>query len=131
MFLARSGFVLSAERGIEIAFSASESRPARNAWLFDAAVHAKISLLIPLRKRDRPNFSASRVALLFSVTRALPFWMNDPKHIISAISAMFESISFDMPMPMGCPIALSFGAALSTRSQLVGFEPTCAQRSVR
>ena len=41
MFLARSGFVLSAERGIEIAFSASESRPASMPWLLEAAVRGK------------------------------------------------------------------------------------------
>ena len=116
---------------MEIAFSASESRPASMPWLFEAAVHAKISLLIPLRKRSRPNFSASRVAFVFRVTRAFPFWMNAPKHIISAISAMLESISFDIPIPIGWPMSLSFGAAFSTRSQLVGFEWTCAQRSVR
>ena len=39
----------SAERAIEIAFSATDSRPARNAWLFDAAVHAKTSSDMPLR----------------------------------------------------------------------------------
>ena len=39
----------SAERAIEIAFSATDSRPARNAWLFDAAVQAKTSSDIPLR----------------------------------------------------------------------------------
>src|SRR5829696_6017097 len=40
---------VSAERAIEIAFSATDSRPARNAWLFDAAVHAKTSSDMPLR----------------------------------------------------------------------------------
>ncbi len=39
----------SAERAIEIAFSATESRPARNAWLFEAAVHAKTSSDMPFR----------------------------------------------------------------------------------
>ena len=32
---------------IEIAFSATESRPARNAWLFEAAVQAKTSSVMP------------------------------------------------------------------------------------
>ena len=39
--------MLSAVRVIEIAFMAIESRPATIAWLFDAAVHAKISFVIP------------------------------------------------------------------------------------
>ena len=64
-------------------------------------------------------------------TRWSLFWMKEPKHIIIAISAMFESISFDMPIPIGWPIAFSFGAALSTLSQLVGLSPTSPQRSVR
>jgi len=42
------------------------------------------------------------------------FWMYDPKHCIMAMFAMFESSSFDMPMPIGCPFAFSFGAALRT-----------------
>src|SRR5207244_10582869 len=92
MVFARSGFEASAERGIEIAFNASDRCPASMPWLFEAAVQAKISFVIPFLKRARPNFIASRVAFVFKVTRAFPFWMNDPKHIISAISAMFESI---------------------------------------
>jgi hypothetical protein len=38
----------SAERTIEIALSATDSRPARNAWLFDAAVQANTSSDMPL-----------------------------------------------------------------------------------
>ena len=57
--------------------------------------------------------------------------MKEPKHIIIAIRAMFESISFDIPRPIGLPIARSFGAALSTLSQVVGLSPTSPQRSVR
>ena len=45
--------------------------------------------------------------------------MNDPKHIIIAISAMFESISFDIPRPIGCPCARRRGAARRTVSQVV------------
>ena len=37
------------ERVIEIAFSATERRPATNAWLLDAAVQAKTSSVMPLR----------------------------------------------------------------------------------
>ena len=40
--------------------------------------------------------------------------MKEPKHIIIAMRAMFESISFDMPIPIGWPFAFSFGAALRT-----------------
>jgi len=39
----------SADRAIEIALRATESRPARNAWLFDAAVQAKTSSYMPFR----------------------------------------------------------------------------------
>ena len=57
--------------------------------------------------------------------------MKEPKHIIIAIRAMFESISFDMPSPIGFPIARSFGAAFSTLSHDVGRSPISPQRSVR
>jgi hypothetical protein len=53
--------------------------------------------------------------------------MNDPKHIIKAIRAMFESISFDIPIPIGWPLARSFGAAFSTLSHVVGLSPTSPQ----
>ena len=120
ILLARSGLTCSAVRVIEIAFIAIDSRPATIAWLFDDAVQAKISFDIPCRYSSRPNFSTSTVSLLFRTTRCSSFWMNDPKHIIIAIRAMFESISFDMPMPIGLPIARSLGAARSTFSHVVG-----------
>src|SRR5687768_13011269 len=99
---------------------AIDKRPARNAWLLDAAVHAKISFDIPFRKRSLAKLSTWTVFLELSVTRWSRFWMNEPKHIIIAISAMFESISFDMPIPMGWPCARSLGAARRTFSQVVG-----------
>ena len=128
---ARSGFVPSALRTIEIALTAIESRPATNAWLFDAAFQAKISFDIPCLYRSRANVSTSTVSFELSTIACSSFWMNEPKHIISAIRAMFESTSFDIPRPTGCPIALSFGAAFSTLSQLVGLRPTSPQRSAR
>src|ERR671910_2062910 len=90
---ARSRFDSSAERVIEIAFIAIDRRPARNAWLFDAAVQAKISLDIPFRNISRAKLSTWTVFRVFSVTRWSRFWMKEPKHIIIAISAMLESIS--------------------------------------
>ena len=48
-----SWFVLSAVRVIEIAFMAIESRPATIAWLFDAAVHANTSFVMPALNRLR------------------------------------------------------------------------------
>ena len=117
---ARSRFDSSAERVIEIAFMAIDKRPARNAWLFEAAVQAKISFDIPFRKMSRAKLSTSTVFLELSVTRCSRFWMNEPKHIIIAISAMFESISFDMPMPIGWFCARSRGAALRTASHVCG-----------
>src|SRR6476646_5894141 len=59
------------------------------------------------------------------------FWIYDPKHCIRAMFAMLESSSFDMPMPIGCPFALSFGAAFSTWSQVAGDSPTSFHRSWR
>ena len=53
--------------------------------------------------------------------------MNEPKHIIIAISAMFESISFDMPIPIGWPFRRSRGAARATASHVVGRAPTSPQ----
>jgi hypothetical protein len=47
MFLLKGRFRSSALRAIEIAFSASESLPARNSSLFEAAVHANTELVIP------------------------------------------------------------------------------------
>ena len=69
--------------------------------------------------------------LLFSVTRCCAFWRKPPKHIIIDIRAMFESISFDMPMPIGWPAARSRGAARSTLSHDVGRIPTSPQWSSR
>jgi hypothetical protein len=37
----------SAERAMEMAFSARDSRPARKAWLFEDAVHANTSSDMP------------------------------------------------------------------------------------
>jgi hypothetical protein len=45
--------------------------------------------------------------------------------------AMFESSSFDMPIPIGWPAAFSFGAALRTCSHVVGASPTPFHRSCR
>ena len=57
---------------------------------------------------------------MFSVTRCSRFWMNEPKHIIIAINAMFESISFDIPRPIGWFWARRRGAARRTVSQVCG-----------
>jgi hypothetical protein len=67
----------------------------------------------------------------FSVGRLLLFWMNDPKHIRKAISAMFESSSCDCPIPIGWPSAFSFGAAFRTWSHVNGASPIPFQRSCR
>ena len=42
---------------------------------------------------------------------------------MKAISAMFESISCDWPIPIGWPIAFSFGAAALTWSHVAGDSP--------
>ena len=72
----------SAERSIEIAFSAIERRPARNAWLFEAAVHANTSSDMPLLKMSRIVFSASMAPFLFApcpmTMRFSSFWMKPP-----------------------------------------------------
>ncbi len=60
------------------------------------------------------NLSASTVPFELIVTLPERFWMKPPKHCRSAISAMSESSSFDMPMPIGVPRCLSFGAAFRT-----------------
>ena len=71
------------------------------------------------------------MAFELSTTRCSSFWTNEPKHIIIAIRAMFESISFDMPIPIGLPLSFSFGAARRTSSQVFGFIPISPQMSVR
>src|SRR5687767_2298157 len=38
---------------------------------------------------------------------------------------MFESISFDMPRPTGCPIPLSLAAPLRTSSHVFRLTPAC------
>ena len=58
----------SAERAIEIAFSASDRRPERNPWLFEAAVHEKTSSDSPCLKSDAMYRSASTVPLLLMAT---------------------------------------------------------------
>ena len=63
------------------------------------------------------NLTASIVFFERIVGLLSSFWMKLPKHIMNAISAMFESISCDWPIPIGCPIAFSFGAAALTWSQ--------------
>ena len=77
------------------------------------------------------NFTASIVFFELSVGRLRSFWTNEPKHIMKASSAMFESSSCDCPIPIGCPIAFSFGAALRTWSQVNGASPMPFQRSWR
>ncbi len=88
--------------------------------MFEDAVQAKTSFVMPCVNSDFMNLSASRVPLLLMVTRACASWMKPPKHCRRAMRAMFESSSFDMPIPTGCPIAFSFGAALSTSCQVFG-----------
>src|SRR5438445_13879201 len=77
------------------------------------------------------NLSAPTVSFELIVSRLSAFWMNEPKHIIKAMFAMFESSSFDIPIPIGWPIAFSFGAAFSTWAQVVGASPSPYQRSCR
>ena len=77
------------------------------------------------------NLSASTVCFDLIVSWFSSFWMNEPKHIMKAMFAMFESSSFDMPIPIGWPIAFSFGAALRTCSHVVGASPMPLQRSCR
>ena len=77
------------------------------------------------------NLTASTVFFECSVGWFSAFWMKPPKHIRNAISAMFESSSCDWPIPIGCPIAFSFGAAALTWSHVAGDSPTPFQRSCR
>ena len=78
------------------------------------------------------NLTALTVFLTFIAGRLCSFWTNEPKHIRKAMSAMFESRSpCDCPIPIGCPIAFSFGAALRTWSHVYGDSPTPFQRSCR
>ena len=77
------------------------------------------------------NFTAWTAFFVFSVGRLSAFCTNAPKHIRNAISAMFESSSCDWPIPIGWPIAFSFGAALATWSQVDGASPIPFQRSCR
>ena len=77
------------------------------------------------------KLTASRVAFVFSVTFASAFWMYEPKHCMHAMRAMFESSSFDIPMPSGWLLPFSFGAARLTASHVVGLSPTSPHQSRR
>ena len=77
------------------------------------------------------NLTASIVFFESSVGLLSSFWMKLPKHIMKAISAMFESSSCDWPIPIGWPIAFSFGAAALTWSHVAGDSPMPFQRSCR
>jgi pantoate kinase len=73
------------------------------------------------------------LTVFFELIRTLPCasWIIAPKQSMIAKLAMFESSSFDMPIPIGCPFARSFGAALSTWSHVAGDSPMSFQRSCR
>src|SRR5207302_9115835 len=77
------------------------------------------------------KFTAWTVFFVLRVGRFRSLWTNEPKHIMKASSAMFESSSCDCQMPIGCPAAFSFGAALRTWSQVNGASPIPFQRSCR
>src|SRR5712691_3494362 len=77
------------------------------------------------------NFSASTVCFDLIVRWFSSFWMNEPKLIRKAMFAMFQSSSFDMPIPIGWPPFFCFGAALRTGSHVVGASPIPFQRSCR
>ena len=77
------------------------------------------------------NFTASIVFFVLSVGLLAVLWTNEPKHIMNASSAMFESSSCDCPIPIGWPIAFSFGAAFRTWSHVNGASSMPFQRSRR
>ena len=99
--------------------------------MFDAGFQPKMAESSPFLYRLAMNFTASTVCFELRVGWFSAFWMNPPKHIRKAISAMLESSSCDWPIPIGWPIAFSFGAALATWSQVYGASPIPFQRSWR
>ena len=88
--------------------------PEKTNWLLDASVQEKIWLSSPCLERSAMNCTACTVFLLSIVSALDSSWMKEPKHIMNAISATFDSGSFDCPMPIGWPAAFSLGAASRT-----------------
>src|SRR5690348_1161963 len=121
----------SGVRVAEMALRISDAVPEYRYWSFEAGFHAKIAGSSPTRYIWAMKFTARTVFFVSSDGRLCSSWRNEPKHMRKAYSAMFESSSCDCPMPIGCPIFFSFGAALRTFSHVFGSAPTPVQRSYR
>src|SRR4026207_2570954 len=82
---------------------------ALNAWLLEAAVHDSTAWVMPTE--DRPVACAGALGVSAGLRTTLPSlsWMEPPWRQRMLRTAMFESMSWERPMPIGICI---WGAAL-------------------
>ena len=95
-----------------------------SAWLFDTAVHEKTSGTIASLYRRAMYATASIVFGLLSTTFSVASWMLLSYDHRSARAAMFESSSWESPMPSWIPCSLLiFPPYVIRSSHVVGPAP--------
>src|SRR4026208_454552 len=97
---------------------------ALNAWLLEAAFHDSTAWFMPTEYRRLAYSRALSVSAELRTTLPSLSWMEPPWHQRMLRTAMFESMSWERPMPIGiCIWGAAFlisGPALTRSSQVEG-----------
>ena len=97
---------------------------ALKAWLLEAAFQERTACVMPTEYRRLAYSSAARVSGELSTTLASLSWIEPPWHQSMLRTAMFESMSWLSPTPIGICICGYFflisGAALTRSSYVAG-----------
>src|ERR687894_804384 len=111
-----------------------DSEPDAMPWLLDAAFQANTSSVMAPPNSSLMYSTAAMVSGELMITFSSSSWTEPPKDHSRARPAMFESISWDMPMPSWTPWLVRISRPPSSSSSQVegpSGRPTASHRDLR